>query len=129
MKWMIILICLAVAPHAWAEISSIQIKTELLVNGQTVGKPQVQALVGEPAEVQVFSDNQGLRMKFLAKPVDGKFDEIFLDMDVAYNSGGRDIQARPTMVAKARSETIMDLGGSDARDKVQLKVTATPVVQ
>jgi hypothetical protein len=115
---------------AWADPSSVLIKTELLVNGQTVSRPQMQVLTGERGEVQVYGQSKDLmRLKILAKPVNGKLDEIYLDMNMEYKSGSRTISSRPTVIAQSGSEAVMTLEESTPGEKIQLKVLATPVVR
>jgi hypothetical protein len=125
-----ILILLAGSLSAWADNSSILVKTELLVNGKSIGKPQMRVLAGESAEIQIGArSKEPLRMKVLAKPIDGKLNEIFLDMDFEYYSGERQIRSTPKVIARAGDEAIMTLEESTKGEKIQLRVMATPVVR
>lgn len=125
-----ILILLLLNSTAWAEGSSILVKTEWLVNGKSIGKPELRVLPGEP---RVISHGAGkkesMRMKVLARPADEKMDEIFLDLDFRYQAGERTIHSTPQVIAKAGDEAFMTLEESTKGEKIQLKVMAKPLVR
>jgi hypothetical protein len=127
-----ILILFACGAGTWsAEQSRIDVKTELLVNGKSLGKPHLRVIANEEGEMTVGTrEKNRMRMKVLARPIDGKLDEMLLDMDLEYNSGERQIRSKPQVIAKAGSEAIMTLEESTTKgEKIQLKVLAKPVVR
>ncbi len=111
---------------AQASIPSIEIQTELLVNGKAVASPRVLASVGEPATVRTQTGSQLSKLKILAKPTSYDPDEIMVDLDLDFDTPTRRIQTNPQIVAKAGTEALITLEESTNDEKIQIRVLAQP---
>lgn len=88
--------------------NQIRVDAQLLVNGKVI---------------------PNTRIHVNAKMVDPKLDDIVLDMDLKFSVGDRQIHASPQVYVKAGEEALMTLEESSAKEKIQLKVHAKPMVR
>ncbi len=109
----------------------IRVEAQLLVNGKVVSTPSVLALAGEKAQITVGAagGKDMMRMKVLANMADPRMDEIVLDMDLKFTNAGREIRSSPQVYVKSGVAALMTLEESTPGEKIQLKVTARPVIR
>lgn len=109
----------------------IRVEAQLLVNGKVVAAPSVLALAGERASIAVghIGGREQMRMGVTANSADPRMDEIVLDMDLKFMNGDRQIRAKPQVYVKSGVAALMTLEESTPKEKIQLRVTAKPVVR
>ncbi len=102
-----------------------------MINGKVVSSPTIHTLAGERAVITQSSldQKQTVRMGVMANMADPRMDEIVLDMDLKFTNAGKEIRTSPQVYVKSGVAAVMTLEESTPNEKIQLRVTAKPVIR
>ncbi|MGE4133421.1 MAG: hypothetical protein AB7F86_17395 [Bdellovibrionales bacterium] len=122
---------LMMAGSAWASRPEFNVKAELLLNGQVVAAPRINARAGRTARVSSSMGSSGDRVRFAVTPSMSSEvgDELVLDIDLELRRGDRIIKSSPQVIARAGSEATLLLEESTKQEKLQLRILAKPVAR